>query len=79
MITLPVEQNGNDYYVTFTDDLLEELGWNVGDDLNWDLQTDGSIIVTKLHDETTSADRPQCASSQESECFASYGAPIHDC
>ena len=79
MITLPVEQDGDDYFVTFTDDLLEELGWNVGDDLNWDLQTDGTIIVTKHHDETTSTDRPQCPAPQVSECPPEVGPPIHDC
>ena len=47
MITLPVEQIGDDYIVTFTDDLLEELGWSIGDDLDWDIQPDGTIIVTK--------------------------------
>ena len=79
MITLPVEQNGEDYYVTFTDDLLEELGWNVGDDLNWDIQNNGTIIVTKQHDETTSFDRPQCTLSPLSECPPEIGSPIHDC
>ena len=79
MITLPVEQNGDDYFLTFTDDLLEELGWKVGDDLNWDLQTDGSIIVTKQHDKATSFDRSPGTSPQEPECFASYGSPLHDC
>ncbi len=78
MITLPVEQIGDDYYLTFTDELLEELGWAVGDDLNWDLQTDGSIIVTK-HDETTPVDRSQCAPSPLSECPPEIGSPIHDC
>ena len=78
MITLPVEQNGDDYFVTFTDDLLEELGWNVGDDLNWDLQTDGTILVTKQHDETTS-DRSQRPLASESECSVEVGSPIHDC
>ena len=53
MITLPVEQDGDDYIVTFTDDLLEELGWSVGDYLNWDIQDDGSIIVTKYEDTPT--------------------------
>ena len=51
MIILPVEQDDEGYYLTFTDDLLEELGWSVGDVLNWDEQDDGTIIVTK-HDET---------------------------
>ena len=79
MITLPVEQNGDDYFLTFTDDLLEELGWKVGDDLNWDLQTDGSIIVTKLHDQTTSSSGLPCHSPQVEECTDAVGSPIHDC
>ena len=78
MITLPVEQDGDDYFLTFTDDLLEELGWAVGDDLNWDLQTDGSILVTK-HDETTSTAGLQRTSSSFEECADAIGSPIHDC
>ena len=51
MITLPVEQDDEGYYLTFTDDLLEELGWAVGDELDWDVQPDGSIKVTKYVEE----------------------------
>ena len=47
MITLPVEQDDEGYFLTFTDDLLEQLGWKVGDVLNWDEQDDGSIRVSK--------------------------------
>ena len=78
MITLPVEQIGDYYILTFTDDLLEELGWNVGDDIDWDLQTDGSILVTK-HDETTSTSGFQCHSTSFEECSDAVGSPIHDC
>lgn len=49
MITLPVEQDDEGCYLTFSDDLLEQLGWSVGDVLNWDEQDDGTVIVTK-HD-----------------------------
>lgn len=59
MITLPVEQDDEGYYLTFTDDLLEELGWKVGDDLNWDVQDDGSIKVSK-HIETEEQEHPLC-------------------
>ena len=78
MITLPVEKIGDDYILTFTDDLLEELGWKVGDDLDWDLQTDGSILVTK-HDETTSTAGFQRHSPSFEECSDAVGSPIHDC
>jgi len=78
MITLPVEQIGDDYFLTFTDDLLEELGWKVGDDLDWDLQPDGSIKVTK-HDETTLASRFSCPPPSVEECADENGSPVHDC
>ena len=53
MITLPVEQDDDgECFLTFTDDLLEQLGWSVGDVLNWDEQDDGTIIVTKHDSET---------------------------
>ena len=79
MITLPVEQDDEGCYLTFTDDLLEELGWAVGDELDWDLQDDGTIIVTKLHDETTTSDRSQRPLTPLSECPPEIGSPIHDC
>ena len=79
MIILPVEEDDEGCYLTFTDDLLEELGWAVGDELDWDLQDDGTIIVTKLHDETTSTDRSSRPLTSESECPPEIGSPIHDC
>ena len=79
MITLPVEQNGDDYFLTFTDELLEELGWAVGDVLDWDQQDDGTIIVTKLHDEKTTSTGFQCTSPSFEECTDAIGSPVHDC
>ena len=77
MITLPVEQDGDDYFLTFTDELLEELGWKVGDVLNWDEQTDGSIKVTK-HDQATASFGLPCPSPQVEECVDEDGSPVHD-
>ena len=51
MIILPVEENDEGCYLTFSDDLLEQLGWSVGDVLNWDEQDDGTFIVTKHNSE----------------------------
>ena len=59
MITLPVEQDDEGYFLTFTDDLLEQLGWKVGDVLNWDEQDDGSIRVSK-YVETDDQDHAVC-------------------
>ena len=74
MITLPVEQDGDDYIVTFTDDLLEELGWSVGDDLNWDVQDDGTIIVTKHESE-------RIHPPTEERAYKPHRSlnPLHDC
>ena len=60
MITLPVEQDDEGCYLTFTDDLLEELGWKVGDILDWDTQDDGTIIVTKYKPEEEGQDHALC-------------------
>ena len=51
MKKLPIEQHGDDLMLTFDEELLEELGWNVGDNLDWEIQPDGSITLTKY--ETT--------------------------
>lgn len=51
MKTLPIEKHGDDLVMTFDDELLEELGWNVGDDIDWEIQPDGSVTLTKY--ETT--------------------------
>ena len=53
MRKLPIEQHGDDLVMTFDEDLLEELGWNVGDDIDWEIQPDGSITLTK--NQTTDA------------------------
>ena len=50
MSSLPIQQSGDELYVTFTDDLLEELGWNVGDDLDWEINSNGTITL-KQHDQ----------------------------
>ena len=72
MITLPVEKDGDDYIVTFTDDLLEQLGWNTGDTLNWEPQVNGSIIVTKVDSDEQSVKKPT---------YKAYRSvnPLHDC
>ena len=78
MNTLPIESNGDDLYVTFTDDLLEELGWNIGDDLDWEINSNGTITL-KQHAQETSSSRSQRPLAPVQECVTSYGTPIHDC
>jgi len=47
---LEVEEDENgEQFLTFPEDLLEEMGWREGDILNWDVQGDG-IVLTKVSD-----------------------------
>lgn len=51
--TLPIEMISNgdldkpDYFITLPDDLLEQVGWTEGTELNWIDNGDGSYTLTK--------------------------------
>jgi bifunctional DNA-binding transcriptional regulator/antitoxin component of YhaV-PrlF toxin-antitoxin module len=44
------EDENGDLFITFPDDVIEELGWQEGDILEWNLKGDG-IVLSKLNDE----------------------------
>lgn len=35
-------------YIRFPDEVLENLGWVIGDTINWDEQPGGSFLLTKV-------------------------------
>jgi bifunctional DNA-binding transcriptional regulator/antitoxin component of YhaV-PrlF toxin-antitoxin module len=43
------EDDNGDQYLVFPDEIIEELGWQEGDLLNWDVRGEG-IILSKIHD-----------------------------
>jgi bifunctional DNA-binding transcriptional regulator/antitoxin component of YhaV-PrlF toxin-antitoxin module len=43
------EDNNGDFFITFPEELMEEVGWKEGDLLNWDLHGEG-VILTKVND-----------------------------
>ena len=43
------ENNSGDLFIELPDELIDELGWQEGDVLNWDLKGDG-IVLSKVHD-----------------------------
>jgi bifunctional DNA-binding transcriptional regulator/antitoxin component of YhaV-PrlF toxin-antitoxin module len=45
------EDENGDQYITFPDEVIEELGWQQGDVLNWDVRGNG-ISLTKVNDST---------------------------
>jgi len=43
------EDENGDCYILLPDDVIEELGWEEGDVLNWDVRGDG-IALSKVND-----------------------------
>ena len=43
------ESDQGELFIEFPDELIDELGWQEGDILNWDLKGEG-IVLNKLHD-----------------------------
>lgn len=43
------EDENGEQYITFPDEVIEELGWQEGDILNWDVRGEG-IVLSKVHD-----------------------------
>jgi bifunctional DNA-binding transcriptional regulator/antitoxin component of YhaV-PrlF toxin-antitoxin module len=47
---LEVEEDENgELFITFPEEVIEDLGWEEGDVLNWDVKGNG-IILTKVND-----------------------------
>jgi hypothetical protein len=45
--TLEVQQDGEDYFIQFTDEMLAQVGWQVGDVLVWEKVSDTSWVLRK--------------------------------
>lgn len=45
------EDDNGDLFITFPDEIIEELGWQEDDILEWNLKGEG-IILSKLNDES---------------------------
>lgn len=41
-------ENTDECILEFSDEMIAELGWQIGDTLNWDLQDDGTVVITKV-------------------------------
>ena len=52
MSTLYVKEDSvsGDLYLEFTDELMAEVGWNIGDEITWTEREDGSWILRKKDD-----------------------------
>jgi len=43
------EDENGDQYIILPDEVAEDLGWQEGDILNWDVRGEG-IVITKVND-----------------------------
>lgn len=43
------EDENGDQYIVFPEEVTEELGWEEGDILNWDVRGNG-IVISKVND-----------------------------
>lgn len=50
IIEVQEDQDG-ELFIEFPEEIIEELGWQDGDILSWDLKGDG-IVLSKLNDES---------------------------
>lgn len=48
ILEIQEDENG-EQYITFPDEVIEELGWQEGDILNWDVRGEG-IVLSRVHD-----------------------------
>lgn len=46
--TTSIEYENDESYITFPEEMLEELGWDVGDTLSWKDNGDGTYSITKV-------------------------------
>ena len=50
IIEVQEDQDG-ELFIEFPEEIIEELGWQEGDILSWDLKGEG-IVLSKLNDES---------------------------
>lgn len=43
------EDENGEQFITFPEEVIEELGWQEGDILNWDVRGEG-IVLSKVND-----------------------------
>jgi bifunctional DNA-binding transcriptional regulator/antitoxin component of YhaV-PrlF toxin-antitoxin module len=43
------EDEDGEFFITFPDEVIEELGWQEGDILNWDVRGTG-VVLSKVSD-----------------------------
>lgn len=53
----------DDGILTFPDELIDLQGWKEGDDINFDIRPDGTVILTKVEPNATQDDQGEPSSA----------------
>lgn len=49
--TVEYNEDFDEYYLTIPDELLENLGWDEGDVLEWHTNKDGTVLLERVDEE----------------------------
>ena len=64
----------DDGVLTFPDELRELQGWKEGDDINFDILPDGTLILTKVEPDEPTEDQGKLAPTTECELPLVHGS-----
>ena len=48
LITVQENKKTKEVYIEFPPDAIDQVGWDLGDELQWTIQEDDSVVLTKL-------------------------------
>jgi len=48
LVTVQENKKSKEVYIEFPPDAIDQVGWDLGDELQWTIQEDDSVVLTKL-------------------------------
>ena len=48
LVTVQENKKTKEVYIEFPPDAIDQVGWDLGDELQWTIQEDDSVLLTKL-------------------------------
>lgn len=49
--TVEYNEDFDEYYITFPEELIDSLGWEDGDVVEWHMNKDGSAMIERIDEE----------------------------
>ena len=47
-LTVQLDEETGEHMLEFTDEMMEEVGWSIGDTIKWTAIEDGSYVLSKV-------------------------------